>query len=1822
MKRPLLALLSAAAAARAQPAPQPTYANLTDGAPVLGYVAAGASAFFRFVAPLPMPRLDVVVVPIAGAPALYVTLGRYWDPEPGNSLFAAPADFGDEVVRIPFNASASVTLLGDSCSPKYWDVCWVNVNVFGARAANFSLTLTTSAGSGALSPGVATVGELAPGEADFYTLVLPQPAPASVSFRVAGSPAGAAATPALLVSSSAQGAARPNASDPTSFCASAPAPSRLTGAASVAVANTSACACAPQLSNCTFYASVVRGAGGGAAATYSLLAVTSATAFTLLAEGSPALGAGAAGAPGAQYVFYASGTGASRVEVVAAPTSGAVVLYALLGAAALAAGGGAGPGAGAPGALFATAGGPGPQSLSIASGDARWIAACGADPLATCPVLIGVVTSSLASAFSIVARAAAYAQLASGVPQPDSAPAGGAAALFRFSVGAAQAGQAVVISVAVTSGDAALFVGCDSNNATARPTGAPGSFLWSSTSVGDELVVIDPADPNACAPPCSYYVGVVSADAARGVGFVALARTNSSTQTPTALALGEVLLDAVAAGGASFFSLAWPLDALGAPAESVDVSAFSSVGSVALLARLDNASIADAGASYAAAVSGPGEWQTITIASTDAAWAAAPSCGGGGGGGDLTSCAVAIVVAGNTTSSASQFLVTAASGLTQLADGVAVEATVAALPAMRYFRYSAADATPFTVSLAVLSGDADLFVSALAPPNASTAQWQSRLPAALFVNVQFTEPWLRGVSFPIDFFVGVGGFDGAAAFSLVASSNAYAELSPGVPFAAEARAGVLQIFLLQVPPADVAGGALGFSVALSPVTGNPAPRLFLNTVNKTQSCAHCGWPSCRTTPCEPDKIDYYNRRWSSEEAANPLFCEVDVNDANYESGTMYVIAVLAAADATFELTASFTDAVTYLVDQVPTPSSVNDGDYKYFVVDVLNVDVQLFAFLTVTAGRADLFVSVNSTNRRPSAARYDKAALAGSGGAQAVAFSWPELAECPGSSVQQTISCNVFFGVRGATGDNSSSAFSILADVAKPNATAFLLEDGVPIEGVIRPSDYEEFYVPLELSAETSFFVTLTPYGVAKLVMYLTLDGSRPGPTNFLRRTNGNQGTETITVLPSDADYCGTCVLRSVVHCPFMGWVGFEIVYSAVASPQLLPARPTLSSLQVTWKRAWRLSVPTPAAADSVDVAFMGLSGKRATLTIGVAPPGANASWAPGAAGDPSTCFSAALTAASPNAAMHAPRGRSACSALCPGPGPCTYVVAVGCPGTPYKEPTCAFALVATTSASQVVQLEDGQPLYGAVAESSSPFRFFSIDISLIIGGALGNITLGATAVGGGAVQLLATNVPSALPTLDSAVWRSGVNASGRVSVSIGPGDAALLACPNCTLLTFAVYAPSASLPPGGVGFYVSATSDGGTPARLLLGQPSQPTTVNYRGVAQYVVFLQSTDADLLVEPTVISGLLAYSVDPFAVPQCVVGVAPARVIRCSGLWTVANADAAGPLRIRAAAPCASANSSLPCDPATAWRVGPYFISTIAFYSPTTHIVTATQPGLVVVLVDGQAQAAAATTDNAATFSFATAEANALPVTVTLSAQARGLAFFVAVCALSTCSAAQLAPGPASAPGVVLLSGAVPAQGVAQVVVSPGDAAFCAAASGDSCLYVIGVVPAGPSCPSATCFAALTVSATLYGSPLPPAPAQQGAGGSGAVSPLVLAGGAIGIVVLVLAVAAAFFVRRHGGFGARRSNGDAGLLVIPEHVEIAAGSGRSSPASVEELAAHRAQLRDVRVQQLRGSLSSTPGSTPVLKAVAADRGGSPTLPALSLNASYSPPNFTT
>lgn len=776
------------------------------------------------------------------------------DPAYDNYEWASKGVYGDEVISIPFNAS--FTKVGNMCTPNATEYahCYLNIAVYGSRASNYSIVLTTSSGSESLLEGIPTVSTgLLPGDVDYFNFSVPQAGdgtggnqPGAVTFRLSPG-AGAGGTqqppPQLLVSSQALGSARPDPSNPSTYCTSVIEPPGYSGAESVTIYNSSACAC-PATGpaggySCTYYAAVYNPPSSLAPAPYTLVATTSATAYSLLLDGSPVSGAGSDGGSGSQFMFNAmldssllNASGA--VEISVTPSQGTVILYVTLGAS-FGAGPQTPPGPGINASQFQSSGGPGSQSLSISPGDPRWASTCGtagtgsasSSSAAPCQVYIGVWTTSLSSSWSVVARASAYMQLTPGLPQTDMAQAN-SISFYRFR--ASVPGQQIIVSAASISGNPSLFIGCDSNNATTRPTGQPGSFIWSAVSFDDEVIEIDPStDANACSAPCNYYIGITSADTGRAIGYTILARTNSSGAA-TPLILGEVILDVVQPGQYNRYTLPYDLSA-----PTITISAYTSDGNVNLFGTLDNSTVVTASnAAYSAGVAaGTDEWEGFTVTMGDSAWNASSTCvkaasnATAAAASGSAACTVFVGVYGNTTTSPSQYFITASADVRQVSDGIAIQGNVGQAPATAYYRYTAYDASPFTVTLTPLSGDPDLLLSFQARPNITSAQWTSRQPAAEFISVQWTEPWIdprkKIITFPADFYIGVTGWDDSCAYTLVVDSMPYTQLSSGIPQAASTTGGLLQYFILQVPAPDVNGFAVGFSATISPLSGDTSP---------------------------------------------------------------------------------------------------------------------------------------------------------------------------------------------------------------------------------------------------------------------------------------------------------------------------------------------------------------------------------------------------------------------------------------------------------------------------------------------------------------------------------------------------------------------------------------------------------------------------------------------------------------------------------------------------------------------------------------------------------------------------------------------------------------------------------------------------------------------------------------------------------------------------------------------------------------------------------------------------------------------------------------
>ena len=157
--------------------------------------------------------------------------------------------------------------------------------------------------------------------------------------------------------------------------------------------------------------------------------------------------------------------------------------------------------------------------------------------------------------------------------------------------------------------------------------------------------------------------------------------------------------------------------------------------------------------------------------------------------------------------------------------------------------------------------------------------------------------------------------------------------------------------------------------------------------------------------------------------------------------------------------------------------------------------------VTVLGGAPELYVSVNSTNRRPTRLQYDKAAVSADGGALALVFDWAELPECPDSSVDHTVYCHAYISVYG--GGAANATFTLLGDAARPNASDLLLSDGTPQSGILVQGDIQLYYAIVRVAPTAPYSVTLNAAGTAKVDLYVTTDGTRPSETNFQFSSKG-----------------------------------------------------------------------------------------------------------------------------------------------------------------------------------------------------------------------------------------------------------------------------------------------------------------------------------------------------------------------------------------------------------------------------------------------------------------------------------------------------------------------------------------------------------------------------------------------------------------------------------------------------------------------------------------------------------------------------------------------
>jgi hypothetical protein len=773
---------------------------LTDGVPVFGTVGPFAWTYYAINASVPLVRVDLTLESLFGDADAYVTLDGS-TPSMINYQYRAVGTGAVEAIAI----SANDTQVAAKCPPAGGrTTCPITIGVRGfGSVTNYTLVAASSTVATTLTSGVPLADQaVAAGGYRYYTLAGPD-AGSAISITVSPQ----SGDPDVVVSSTKKGAPRPRMDNTSTYCRASVTASREVIELWPGVPSDADCFCGGT-PGCTYYIGVL--GFGAAPATFSVLGTSTANPLTTLLDGEPQFGYKDAKSS-AQYVFNAElnvTSGVKQVEVLLTPYLGDGDLYVALDGA---------PATPGHWQYRSTHGGSQVEAVVVRSSDAVYQQYCGGTGTAAgtpCAINVGVFAFT-ATLYRVLASNAFYITLSDGLAQAASVSSGGFE-YFRYTL--TDRNAALVISVQQLGGDSDLFVGCDRNPNTTRPTTDPATYSWKSNGVGTELVVVAPNDPRACAPPCNYYIGVTSYS--RNASFSVLARAR--TTRPSALALGQSVTDVVGVGETSYWNFAWDWSASLAYVE-VDAVYGDSDLYVTLDGSLPNRT------NWAYASTSASGLEQVRISTGDAQFRAS-ACGTGGANA-TTPCVVTLAVYGYT---ASRFTLSAWATLRELADGAPVTASVDANE-YDYYYFTAQDRRhPFSFFVTPLdAGDPDVYVSVLTPfPNASTWQWTSTSPGSEIIHIDpATDPRLvnfTDADFPLTFYVGINAWGGTAAtFTIVATSNPTIALADGVPVSGNARQFSLTYYSFYVPPPPLGKPAKSFEVTAVPLSGGPVD-LYVN----------------------------------------------------------------------------------------------------------------------------------------------------------------------------------------------------------------------------------------------------------------------------------------------------------------------------------------------------------------------------------------------------------------------------------------------------------------------------------------------------------------------------------------------------------------------------------------------------------------------------------------------------------------------------------------------------------------------------------------------------------------------------------------------------------------------------------------------------------------------------------------------------------------------------------------------------------------------------------------------------------------------------------
>jgi hypothetical protein len=1669
----------------------------------------------------------VSVTPNFGNPNLFARVGTL---NPATPQYSSSSSMGIDFITIGRND----TIVATGCTSWPANPCtfffWVTA---GTRLANYTISVNDGSASTQLIANVPAIGSLNANstvQTAAYSFAVPLGATFATFILAPLGNNGPRSVPLLAVSIT-------NANNVTTYCAQSNDAATRSGIEVIVLTPASTtCWC----TNCTYFITVtVRNTPGALQVQpFALTASLQANPVRQLFDGISLSGDASNGlGPGAIPIFvfnaFFDNFTARNLRIIESPLVGAMQLYVTLD----------GSSPSPSNFAYSSLRFSGQNEIVVRVRDPAVQQFCAPANAAnmSCPVQIAIYATTVRASFAIVATLAAVQELVPGQPINDYAWANRVTSYFMPDINFN--GTAIFTVTPLSSQFVNIYVGSDQVPGTR--VGIPGNASsYCYTNVGNvgspAAITIPPTDPCFCqALPCNYYVSI-GGFPNNTVDYTVLGRyAGGFSVLQLNVPVTDVLPPSAQTTSINNYWINYP-EAIGGsrPADSLtfNVDSVPNAGRLSLFASVCAIGInCPPSGPFIGPNPGQFQWQfrmstgmqnaQVVISATDPLFIANCQQYIVPGLPYNSSCVAQVAVrADPTVPVPAVYTITAFAAARQLVDGQVVQA-ISQTNQLTYFRYTVVDLRrPLKITVAALAGDPDLFVGIGMIPNATSFSFTSTTPGVEVISITWDSPAVVRMippgGVPFDVLIGVLGNDGPAVYNIDATSNGIVQLRDGATVGGSAGPLGFAYYFFTIPANQTQ--RTGFRVSVTAVAG-PQPFILVNTPNRPGPNGFPLLPRCAQTTC--DGTGFTNFAITSANSLSPTFVEVDPDSQFYSAG-IFAIGIFATEFTTFQITASSLNSIITVGDGIPYNGFLILSNYTFFVLPIFSVFSAMSITLDTTGGLpvgVDIFASTNSTIRRPRLANcgnqnQNAPCPLGVPGifASTTMFTRPtaELLisasniSAPSGAACNILPCSLYFSITETNNRYIGNISYTITARTIGNSSRTLLPVGQPLFGRLPSLGIAYYYGEMVNVNRSSFSVTITLSPVAlTTALYVTLDGSQPGPGNSVYNSTTSSGVNYVSIPRSvivAAAVNGNVVINMAVNTPShpsqtaQYWIAWTNTDPNVVN-QLVAGVPAVGVLFGRTFAYYYFTAPALNAFSDVTLSLTNNAGDSSLFLSRWSDVGNNTAFRPGPVPISTNCANSTNDGADwiiiPSAGASpfpSPAGVPYAQACRCTSYPCNYIVAVYCA----VSARCQFSLTVTLGDTTPLLLPEGQALTLPLIPARNIYYYYDMRDAIANGR---NMTIIAPAVGGSLpnVFLYATSTflpgitdPSLLPVAASAgtyIWSSnaaGVPPSSSPTITISPTDPAFATCnatSGCPFITFGV---SSDMATGTSTARPQWFSAGGVPQQVALGSTSAVQGLAAGSSRTFVMTLSTTQRNLIVFATLTFGNVGFTISN-SNPQTTCTVppppGPPGAYTCDGTWaTVANPGFSGPSQIIVAAsnPCANSNPNArpACSNQTAWATGPYWITVYAI-SDARFTLSTGLVGVPQVLTDGIP--AQTTTDNInqPLFDFRTASRASttnFPVALYITATTNALNVYVNSCRDGVCTPQNQLPVPGSAMATVT----VPAGATQVVTFSVGQNAYCAQLQGSFCHYYVAITPQTSCDPRAGCSAATTIMGTV------------------------------------------------------------------------------------------------------------------------------------------------